>query len=123
VVHTRPIGVVWSVASARTWHWRENFPRNQKHLVAPASVVVGIHVKYWRDKGADVPDADGLGLQVYDGGGLMIQEGASWSGWQGPPPLGSDLKSLRSLAKEAALSAGSTTASQPRAVWASMSRA
>jgi len=50
-------------------------PKNQKHLVAPASVVVGIHVKYWRDEGADFLDADSLGVQVYDGGGLMIQEG------------------------------------------------
>jgi hypothetical protein len=49
--------------------------KNQKHLVVPASVVVGIHVKYYSDEGADVLDVNGLGVQVYYGGGLMSQLG------------------------------------------------
>lgn len=50
-------------------------PKNEKHLVAPASVLIGVHVKYCRDEAANVLDLDDLGMQVYNGGGLMSQQG------------------------------------------------
>jgi len=46
---------------------------NQKHLVAPAGVIVGLHVENGGDEG--VLDTDGLGVEVDDGSGLVSQQG------------------------------------------------
>ena len=50
------------------------FPKDLEHLVAPAGVVVALHVEDGVDESTDVLDGDGLGVEVDDGGGLVCQE-------------------------------------------------
>lgn len=50
------------------------FPKDMEHLVAPAGVVVALHVEDGVDESAYVLDGDGLGVEVDDGGGLVRQE-------------------------------------------------
>uniref|UniRef100_J3L0C0 Uncharacterized protein n=1 Tax=Oryza brachyantha TaxID=4533 RepID=J3L0C0_ORYBR len=74
IVHACPVGEVRRGEVGEDMVLERVFADDEKDLIVPAGVVAGVGVDDDVDKASDVLDADGLCVQVDDGGGFMRQD-------------------------------------------------